>query len=228
MDKERESEDVCLLPRRRRQHHVLISHHSTLRKDVEFVLSLREVIQQDGFKIFSPQEDYDDQLTLQQNFERAVDSCCKTIVVMSHGYLSSKGCRKELDILYKRLHKRDQVHSLESSDPKVECAYHERDFEYGRSIVENIKYCVENSDKVVIVLTKEFLKSEWTRYETEIAQYRSIWNPNELVIIPVMLTPCDIPERLANITYLDATDTEQVWWNRLLKTVNSPSKEFSN
>lgn len=113
--------------------------------------------------------------------------------------------------------------SLEADEMGFKCAFHERDFIPGLSILDNIVYFLKCSLKIVIVLTPEFLNSAWTKYETELAQILSI-KQDDLRIIPVMLQSCDVPDTLKTLTYLDATDTFSSWWPRLLKTINIPSK----
>ena len=291
----------------RRQFHVFISYHHSEPDDLEFVTTLRRNLHSKGYRIFVPQEEFELNITLQENIEKAIDLSFKTIIVVSDVYLNSHGCKQELGVIFKRFHDnsvpyagnpfiiplirgcidslpdeirhlqcidckrlgwyekvykllrrndesmlldnptlsqgkkydvffsyktvspdkewvRQVVDSLEKSDDKIACAYHERDFQTGRPVLDNIKYFIENSNKIVIALSTQYLSSEWTKYETEIAQFRSIRLPHDLVVVPVVLARCDIPDRLSNITYLDATDDESVWWNKLLQTINCPSK----
>lgn len=118
--------------------------------------------------------------------------------------------------------------SLETHDSGLKCAYHERDFIPGLTIFENITHFLKCSLKVVVVLTPDFVQSAWTKYETELAQLISMRPSYDVRIIPVVVQDCKIPESLINLTYLDATDAFTIWWPRLLKTINLPSKYCLN
>ncbi|CAG2194099.1 unnamed protein product [Mytilus edulis] len=116
--------------------------------------------------------------------------------------------------------------SLEAHESGLKCAYHERDFIPGLTIIENIVHFLKCSLKVVIVLTPDFLESSWTKYETELAKLISLNPAGDVRIVPVVVQDCTIPECLINLTYLDATDTFFTWWPRLLKTINIPNNEL--
>ena len=49
---------------------------------------------------------------------------------------------------------------------------HHRDFAPGKTIFENIVYSLEMSKNCVIILSKDYAKSEWCRFE---AQARKIY-----------------------------------------------------
>ena len=53
---------------------------------------------------------------------------------------------------------------------KYETLYHERDFEPGERITTNIKNCVDKCRKALILLTPDFINSQWCRDEFVIAQ----------------------------------------------------------
>ena len=53
---------------------------------------------------------------------------------------------------------------------KYKILYHERDFIAGREIIFNIQNCVGEADKMFILLTPDFMRSEWCRLEVSAAQ----------------------------------------------------------
>ncbi|XP_078682770.1 tetratricopeptide repeat protein 22-like isoform X1 [Branchiostoma floridae x Branchiostoma belcheri] len=81
----------------------------------------------------------------------------------------------------------------------------DRDFIPGKSVYDNIIHSIENSYKTLLVLTPHFMTSEWCKYETEQALYKSLRGKTERVI-PIMLKACDVPESLRTITYFDVSN----------------------
>jgi tetratricopeptide (TPR) repeat protein len=65
---------------------------------------------------------------------------------------------------------------------------------------------VEESRHAVLVLSPEFLASEWTDFETQIAIVLSPAN-RDRKIIPILHTKCKLPPRLARISWIDFSDT---------------------
>ena len=61
--------------------------------------------------------------------------------------------------LYRYLHKRLQ---------KRVCIHH-KDFKVGEYITDEILRCIDASKKIVFVITRHFLTSEWMNYELEMA-----------------------------------------------------------
>eukprot|EP00094_Tigriopus_californicus_P005500 TCALIF_05301-PA protein Name:"Similar to TLR2 Toll-like receptor 2 (Canis familiaris)" AED:0.43 eAED:0.43 QI:0/-1/0/1/-1/1/1/0/305 len=69
---------------------------------------------------------------------------------------------------------KDLVHNfvlpaLENEVPNVRVCIHERDFVVGKSIIENIVSSLESSRTCIIVLSKDYAKSEWCRFEAQMA-----------------------------------------------------------
>ncbi|XP_019630947.1 PREDICTED: uncharacterized protein LOC109474907 [Branchiostoma belcheri] len=80
----------------------------------------------------------------------------------------------------------------------------DRDFMPGKSVFDNIIYSIENSYKTLLILTPNFVTSEWCKYETEQALVESLTSKTGRVI-PIMLHNCDVPASLRTITYLDVS-----------------------
>ncbi|KAK3597598.1 hypothetical protein CHS0354_030142 [Potamilus streckersoni] len=102
------------------------------------------------------------------------------------------------------------------------CCDHERDFLPGTKIMANIKDGVKNSEKVVVVFSKEALESHYVLLEAEMAHKLCLQRRKNL-LIPVLLDDCDVPEEFMLLTYIDARDgvEETTWWPRLLKSIES-------
>uniref|UniRef100_A0A4W6BLF8 TIR domain-containing protein n=1 Tax=Lates calcarifer TaxID=8187 RepID=A0A4W6BLF8_LATCA len=55
------------------------------------------------------------------------------------------------------------INQLESCGLQV--CYHERDFIPGRTVLENMSECIQESQKVLLVLSPEFVRSRWCLLE---------------------------------------------------------------
>ncbi|CAH1268134.1 TTC22 [Branchiostoma lanceolatum] len=80
----------------------------------------------------------------------------------------------------------------------------DRDFLPGKSVFDNIIHSIENSYKTLLILTPNFVTSEWCKYETEQALMESLKSKSGRVI-PIMLHECDVPASVRTITYLDVS-----------------------
>ncbi|HEY2390495.1 MAG TPA: toll/interleukin-1 receptor domain-containing protein [Candidatus Angelobacter sp.] len=65
---------------------------------------------------------------------------------------------------------------------------------------------LEESRHVVLVLSPEFLASEWTDYETQIGLLRSPANRGR-ELIPILHTKCTVPSRISRLAWIDFTTT---------------------
>ena len=54
---------------------------------------------------------------------------------------------------------------------------HHRDFAPGKTIFENIVYSLEMSKNCVIILSKDYAKSEWCRFEAQARRNLSLPHP---------------------------------------------------
>ncbi|XP_042320189.1 toll-like receptor 2 [Sceloporus undulatus] len=127
------------------------------------------------------------------------------------------------------------LENLETNGFKV--CYHERDFMPGHPVLGNIFYCIENSHKVLFVLSPSFVNSCWCQYELYFAEHR-VLNENQDSLIMVVLEdlpPNSIPQRFSKLrkllkkkTYLKWSPEEhkqKLFWCQLkavLRTTNEP------
>uniref|UniRef100_A0A672K133 TIR domain-containing protein n=1 Tax=Sinocyclocheilus grahami TaxID=75366 RepID=A0A672K133_SINGR len=117
---------------------------------------------------------------------------------------------------------------------------HERDFEPGKWIVDNIIHCVEDSYKSLFILAKHFVQSELCNYELFFAQHRAISvNDDSLVFVLLEHIPTDsLPKKFLKLrillrrkTYLEwPTDErkQRVFWGNLkaiLQTVDQKRRK---
>ncbi|CAN2388511.1 toll-like receptor 6 signaling pathway [Pristimantis euphronides] len=80
----------------------------------------------------------------------------------------------------------------------IRICQHERNFTPGKSIVENIINCIDNSYKSIFVLSPHFVQSEWCHYELYFAHHK-LYSENTDNLILILLEP--IPQYLIPSRY---------------------------
>ena len=124
-----------------------------------------------------------------------------------------------VNILQERLEKRHPIFKL--------CIHH-RDFEIGTPIVKNILNSVEKSNRMLIVLSRTFLQSEWCMLEFRTAHHKVLEDRLKLIVIlfdDVTLDELDgeIKLYLRTNTYLSIKD--KWFWEKLIHAMQSNKKE---
>ncbi|KFV10328.1 Toll-like receptor 2 type-1 [Tauraco erythrolophus] len=137
--------------------------------------------------------------------------------------------------------KENLLQKLETDGFKI--CYHERDFKPGHPVLGNIFYCIENSHKVLFVLSPSFVNSCWCQYELYFAEHR-VLNENQDSLIMIVLEdlpPNSVPQKFSKLrkllkrkTYLRWSPEEhkqKMFWRQLaavLKTTNEPLVRAEN
>ncbi|KAM6039503.1 toll-like receptor 2 [Chlamydotis macqueenii] len=109
--------------------------------------------------------------------------------------------------------RRELLRRLESAAPPYRLCIHERDFTPGRWIIENIVENIERSAKVIFVLSRSFVDSEWCNYELYFAHQRAVGLGAGDVIL-VVKEPIDagaLPRRFARLRKMLGTKTYLEW-----------------
>ncbi|XP_037267542.1 LOW QUALITY PROTEIN: toll-like receptor 2 [Falco rusticolus] len=109
--------------------------------------------------------------------------------------------------------RQELLQRLENIVPPYRLCIHERDFTPGRWIIENIVENIERSAKVIFILSRSFVDSEWCNYELYFAHQRAVGLGSEDVIL-VVLEPMEargLPRRFARLRALLATRTYLEW-----------------
>ncbi|XP_037622799.1 uncharacterized protein LOC119486627 [Sebastes umbrosus] len=113
------------------------------------------------------------------------------------------------------------INQLESCGLQVCC--HERDFTPGRTVLENMSDCIQESQKVLLVLSPEFVRSRWCLLEANMSLFRDCLERKP--IVPVLLEPgVSVPLHLCHLTYLEANDPD--FKNKLLKVLCTANQEL--
>lgn len=110
---------------------------------------------------------------------------------------------------------------------KLNYCIHDRDFEIGKPVVDNMAQSVYTSRKILAVMSQNYLSSKFCRGELEMALYRSTERGDSSVIV-MRIDDVDLsklPKALRNRTFLDYNDfTERKnWEERLIKHLKPPS-----
>uniref|UniRef100_A0A4W5N0M3 TIR domain-containing protein n=1 Tax=Hucho hucho TaxID=62062 RepID=A0A4W5N0M3_9TELE len=113
------------------------------------------------------------------------------------------------------------VNSLESNGLKV--CYHERDFVPGRTVLENMSDCIQESQKVLLVLSPDFVRSRWCLLEANMSLFR--YCLEQKPVVPVLLEPgVPVPLHLCHLTYLEARDPD--FLSKVLKVLCTPNQQL--
>ncbi|KAK1151584.1 toll-like receptor 2 [Acipenser oxyrinchus oxyrinchus] len=102
---------------------------------------------------------------------------------------------------------------LENCDPPYRLCIHERDFQPGKWIIDNIIENIEDSRKVIFVLSRNFVNSEWCNYELYFAHQRAIGKSFNDVILVVKETidPESLPSKYCKLKKMLSTKTYLEW-----------------
>ncbi|KAM5142304.1 uncharacterized protein ACMZJ9_016239 [Mantella aurantiaca] len=98
------------------------------------------------------------------------------------------------------------IHQLERTFPDLKICFHERDFVPGKTIIDNMVECIQSSQKTVMVLSPDFVRSRWCLFEANLSMFQDCILHKD--IIPIMLKPCPLPLHLSHLTYLETDDVQ--------------------
>lgn len=106
------------------------------------------------------------------------------------------------DIVEKRI-----IAPLETSyQPSYHICWHERDFEVGVPIMEQIAQAVEQSRKILFIFSESFMQSSFCQFELELALHRLLVTRTRC-LVPIALSEAAVPGKLKKrITYWPMLD----------------------
>ena len=94
------------------------------------------------------------------------------------------------------------------------CVHH-KDFEPGRPFVEEMARCINNSQKVLVLFSKLFLKSKFGDYEMKLAIHRMAQKRDDCLVI-IKIDDVDrnnLPPELISNSFIDCTSPlERPFW----------------
>lgn len=120
----------------------------------------------------------------------------------------------------------DMIAQLETKPPYLKLCVYERDFEIGSFISESVHSSINESKYVILVISNSFAKSQWCRWETQLAEYHRIFLEDGTSYDPLVLIKIDeVQSRYLTTTlkYLLKTKIYHSWdvnnqedfWKRL-------------
>ena len=98
------------------------------------------------------------------------------------------------------------IKSLEEHNPPFRVALHYRDFIPGKSVAENIIQCIETSKCTLMIVSKNFVRSEWCCYEFKAAHHEAIKERKGNILL-VLLEELDDSQLDADIKLYIKTHT---------------------
>ena len=110
---------------------------------------------------------------------------------------------------------------LENMDPPYNICIHHRDFEIGDWITNNIIKSVTASKRTIIVLSQEFVNSQWCRFEFAQAHLRLIKDQSFKIIVIAMEDPkklTDVPKLIKTYIKTGAyiMRDDRLFWEKLI------------
>nr|ALG40986.1 Toll-like receptor [Actinia tenebrosa] len=128
-------------------------------------------------------------------------------------------------------HDQEWVHNelkqkLEGHEPPYKICFHDRDFEVGASIQDNIINSVNRSKRMIMVLSNRFLESEWCRLEFRAAHHKVLQDKTNYLIVILFegidTNALDDETRLYLRTNTYLSVTNKWFWQKLLYSLPKP------
>ena len=115
----------------------------------------------------------------------------------------------------------------------IKLCLHQRDFQLGGDIIEQIVDSIENSRRTLLLLSPHFVQSNWCKFETTMALQKLINGGHDMLLLAI-LKPLDgvqitktLKALLEQKTYVEWTDNEygqKLFWVKLLAALNIPKR----
>lgn len=124
-----------------------------------------------------------------------------------------------------------RLENPESGQRFTLCLHH-RDFMVGAAISDNIVQSVESSRHTIIVVSKNFLRSEWCRLEFRVALHQSLLEKKRHLIIillediPTSEFEPELKRCMQTLTYVKADD--RWFWDKLVYALSDYSRQNKN
>ena len=115
------------------------------------------------------------------------------------------------------------VRRLESEPYHYQCCYAARDFNANVTHVQNVLCSIMLSQRIVVVLTPEFVNGSWGEYEESI-MHLTLMSQCRLSIVLVTLEQCEVPESVKSWQLINAHDDS--FWQCLLQSLQ-PGQSMS-
>ncbi|XP_063964556.1 uncharacterized protein LOC129274564 [Lytechinus pictus] len=99
-----------------------------------------------------------------------------------------------------------------------------RDYAYGATIAENIAENIDESYRIILILSPDSLRDHWCRYELQRAHIETL---KRRCIVPVLLRTCKLPREVENLTHIKCNRGQFALedWYRLRETLRQDEKK---
>ncbi len=116
---------------------------------------------------------------------------------------------------------RELMPKLERKPPFYKLCLHFRDFALGAAVAENIVEAIDTSKRTIMLVSKDFLQSDWCQYEFQMAHHQVLTEGGRNRLILVMMEQIDISDitdhtlksYIRTHTYIEKNDPR--FWERL-------------
>ncbi|XP_054422588.1 toll-like receptor 13 [Pteronotus mesoamericanus] len=123
--------------------------------------------------------------------------------------------------------------------PTFKLCLHQRDFEPGMDIFENIQNAINASRKTLCVVSNHYLQSEWCRLEVQLASIKMFYEHEDVIILIFLeeipsykLSSYHRLRKLVNrktfITWPDSVHERPLFWARIRNALGNKSVEKNN
>ena len=118
---------------------------------------------------------------------------------------------------------------LENNGPGLKLCIHHRDFPIGGNIADNILEKVKDSHHTVLILSNNFLLSNWCKYEFKTAFSQSLMERKRHLIMIIKeeldkhLIDADLNRCLKTFTFVKADD--RLFWDKLVYALNDKARK---
>ncbi|CAK1587313.1 unnamed protein product [Parnassius mnemosyne] len=131
--------------------------------------------------------------------------------------IPSKGYRFDAFVSYcneDREFVAEMINQLEATPPYLKLCIYERDFEIGSFISESILNSINESKYIILIISNNFAKSQWCRWETQLAEYHRLFLEDGTAYDPLVLIKIDNVENkymTTTLKYLLKTKIYHFW-----------------
>lgn len=102
----------------------------------------------------------------------------------------------------------------------IDVWYDQWEIKVGDSIVQKIDDGIKSSDFLIVVLSKNSVKSKWVKEELASASILTI--SKGAFVLPILIEECDLPAFLAHRRYANFLDDPQQAFRDLLSAIKNP------
>ena len=116
---------------------------------------------------------------------------------------------------------------------RIRLCLHERDFELGGEIMEQVIDSIEKSRKTLLILSPHFVQSNWCKFEMKMAQAKLFRTGHDVLLLAI-LKPLDgveitktLKELLEQKTYVEWSEDQygqKLFWKKLIAALNIPKR----